>query len=45
MVLGWGEGGLNYIVMVSFEDFVGVGNGYNSYYKEWCSGGTDHLSG
>jgi hypothetical protein len=26
MVLGWGEGGLNYLVMVGFGDFVVVGN-------------------
>lgn len=31
--------------MVGFGDFVVVGNGYNSCYKEWCSGGTNHLSG
>jgi hypothetical protein len=34
MVLGWGEGGLNYLVMFGFGDFVVVGNGYNSCYKE-----------
>jgi len=45
MVLGWGEGILNYLVMVGFGDFVVVGNGYNSCYKEWCSSGTDHHSG
>jgi hypothetical protein len=44
MVLGWGEGGLRSLVMVGFG-FVVVGNYYNSCYKEWCSGGIDHLRG
>jgi hypothetical protein len=45
MALGWGEGELKNFVMVGFGDFVVVGNGYNSCYKEWHFGGMDHLGG
>jgi hypothetical protein len=45
MVFGWGEDGLKNLMMVGFGDFAVVRNGYNSCYKEWCFGATDHFGG